>query len=102
MNTEKDLQESTEQALTIPVVSERFFSCDCKGEGLLLTKDEEDKSIYFALYGYGVGHNPKPSLIDRIKYAWYHIKTGKKYADCIIMDYEKAKEVSGWLDSNAR
>ena len=39
MNTEKDLQESTEQALTIPVVSERFFSCDCKGEGLLLTKD---------------------------------------------------------------
>jgi hypothetical protein len=102
MNTEKDLQERTEQVLTIPVVSERFFSCDCEGEGLLLTKDEEDKSIYFALYGYGVGYNPKPSMIDRIKYAWYHIKTGKKYADSIIMDYEKAKEVSGWLDSNAR
>ena len=25
MNTEKDLQESTEQALTIPVVSTRFL-----------------------------------------------------------------------------
>jgi len=102
MKKEQNLENNTEQALTIPVVSERFFSCDCKGEGLLLTKDEEDKRIYFALYGYGVGYNPKPSLIDRIKYAWYHIKTGKKYADCIIMDYEKAKEVSGWLDSNAR
>jgi hypothetical protein len=28
MNTEKDLQESTEQALTIPVVSSRFSSED--------------------------------------------------------------------------
>jgi hypothetical protein len=67
-----------------------------------LTKDDGDKSIYFTLYGYEVGYSPKPSLIDRIKYAWYHIKTGKKYADCIIMDFEKAKDVSSWLDSNAR
>ena len=32
MNTEKDLQESTEQALTIPVVTCRFLSADEKVE----------------------------------------------------------------------
>jgi len=81
--------------------NEHFFSCDCKGEGLLLTKDDEGENIYFALYGYGVGYRPKPSLWERIKYAWYHIKTGKKYADCLVMDYNKALEVSKWLHSNA-
>lgn len=93
MKKEQNSNNAKTQVLNTSVVSERFFTCDCKGEGLLLTKDEEDKSIYFALYGYGVGYKPKPSLWDRIKYAWYHIKTGKKYADCITMDYQKANEV---------
>ena len=79
---------------------DRFFSCDCGAEGLLLTQEKEDKEIYFALYGYGVGYNPKPSFWERIKYSWYHIKTGKKYVDCLIMDYDKAKEVGQWLINN--
>ena len=83
-------------------VKEIFFKCDCGGEGLLLTHDNEDKEIYFALYGYGVGYNPKPSLLERFKYAWYHLKTGKKYADCIVMKYDKAKKAGEWLIKNSK
>ena len=82
--------------------NEIFFRCECAGEGILLTQEKEDQEINFALFGYGVGYNPKPSLIERIKYAWYHIKTGKKYNDCIVMHYDKAKKVGEWLIDNSK
>lgn len=83
-------------------IKEQFFKCECESDGLLLTNDEEEHRINFALYGYGVGYNPKPSLWSRIKYALYHIRTGKMYADSIIMDYEKARKVSEWIDLNTK
>lgn len=42
MNTEKHLQKSTEQALTMPVVTTRLFFFDCwKRDGKLETKEIE-------------------------------------------------------------
>ena len=103
MNTEKDLQNSTEQALTIPDVSERFFLCDCNSEALLLTRfvDDFDKEIYLSIYTIGQ-FQKKPSIWKRLKYCWYHLKTGKKYEDQMILNFEKAQQVSEWLSLNAR
>jgi len=82
---------------------EKHVSCKCSAECLLFTKfiNDEDKEIYIAIYTIGQ-YNPKPSIWERIKYCLYHLKTGKKYEDQIILTYDKAQEVGKWLIENAK
>ena len=82
---------------------EQNFSCKCSSEGILLTKfvDDKDKEIYMAIYTLGQ-FNSKPTFIERIKYGWYHLKTGKKYEDQIILTYDKAQEIGKWLIENTK
>lgn len=77
--------------------------CNCSSETLLLTRlvDEHDKEIYLSIYTIGQ-FNKKPNLIDRLKYCWYHLKTGKKYEDQMILTFEKAQQVGEWLKINAK
>lgn len=80
--------------------TEQFFTCDRGTDGILLTSVKEHKEIHFALFGYAVPYNTKPSLIERVRYAIYHIRTGKKHTDSIIMNHNKAKELAKWINSN--
>jgi hypothetical protein len=75
---------------------QQFFLCDCSTEGILVTKYKEDKEVYLAIYTIGQ-FIEKPSLFERLKYAWYHIRTGKKYEDHVILTTEKANELSNFL-----
>jgi hypothetical protein len=83
--------------------NQRFFLCDCNSEALLCSRFEGDdeKEIYISIYTCGQ-FNKKPSIFERIKYCWYHLKTGKKYEDQIILSFDKAQQVSDWLSQNAR
>ena len=82
---------------------EKHVCCDCGNECILFTKfvNDEDKEIYIAIYTFGE-INPKPSIWQRLKYCWYHIKTGKKYEDQIILTFDKAQDVGKWLIENAK
>ena len=85
------------------IIFEReFFLCDCGSEALLLTKfkNDFDKEIYLSIYMVGQFHK-KPSIWERIKYCWYHLRTGKKFEDQMILSFEKAQQVSKWLAKNA-
>lgn len=102
MNTEKTINEEKGNAV-LPLVSERFFLCDCNSEALLLTRvvDDFDKEIYLSIYTIGQ-FQKRPNIWKRLKYCWYHLKTGKKYEDQMILNFEKAQQVSEWLSLNAR
>jgi len=77
-------------------MKEKFFTCDCINEGLLVTTDLEDGEMYFALFT----HRPvKPNLLTRIRMAWGVIKTGEVFADQIILKYDKARGLADHLNS---
>lgn len=78
-------------------VNELFVKCDCSTEGMLLTHYEEDKQIYVVLYGIGIEYNNKPNFWQRLKYAIFHLRTGKKVNDSIILTYDNAKKISNWI-----
>ena len=75
---------------------EKFFLCECSTEVMLITKWTDENEIYLSMFSYGFVH-PKPNFWQRLKYAFWHIKTGKKYADSIVLSLEKAKEIGELL-----
>ncbi len=76
--------------------------CDCNSELILCSKFEHDydKEIYLCIYTAGQ-FNPKPTIWERLKYCFYHLKTGKKYEDQIILSFDKAKQLGNWLIKNS-
>ena len=96
------MENGLKQSLTTTEINHHFFPCECGGEGLLCTRfsSENEKEIYLAIYKYGQFQN-KPNIWKRLKYCWYHLKTGKKYEDQIIFNFDKAKEVGKWLIKNS-
>ena len=86
-----------------PIKTEQFFLCECSNEALLLTRfiDDYDKEIYLSIYTRGQ-FNRKPGIWNRLKYCWYHLKTGKKYEDQIFLSFEKAREIAEWLLENTK
>lgn len=77
--------------------------CDCNAELILCSKFEDalDKEIYLSIYTVGQ-FNYKPSIWNRLKYCFYHLKTGKKYEDQIILSFDKAQELGKWLIENSK
>jgi hypothetical protein len=79
---------------------QKYFECNCNTEGILVVKNDwgnpEDTDISFCIYTVNQ-YNPKPNIIQRLKYAWYHIRTGKKYEDQILLSLEKAQELGKYL-----
>jgi len=82
-----------------------FINCHCGCGGLLITEDLEffgknnevvRQDFYIALYTHGE-RGINPSLWSRIKYAWWHLKTGKKYNDCVIMSDKNAGKLIVYL-----
>ncbi len=92
-------REELKKRFIFPEIDEqKFFTCDCGGEGLLISKSEhfEHSEILLAMFRYG-HFCKKPNLFQRIKYAWYHIHTGKKHADDIILSFTMAKLLGEYL-----
>ncbi len=82
---------------------ECFFTCECGGEILLVTRfeDEYDKEVYLSIYKYGL-FSRKPNFLQRLKYCWYHLITGKKFEDEMILNFDKAKDLGKWLIENTK
>ena len=82
--------------------TEKFFLCECSLEGLLISNfNDEDKQIYLAMFSYGT-RPYKRSVWERLKYAWWHIRTGEIYKDELVLSYEKANEIGKFLVDNTK
>jgi hypothetical protein len=79
-----------------------FFLCECTNEALLCSRfqGKDENEIFMSIFTCGQFHS-KPNLIQRLKYCWYHLKTGKKYEDQIVLSFNEAQKLSVWLAQNA-
>ncbi len=79
---------------------QKFIPCECDTHGILLTKfiDEnvEENEIYLSIFSSGQ-YNKKPTIGQRLKFMWYHLKTGKYYDDEIVLSSKKANVLASWL-----
>lgn len=77
--------------------------CECGTEALICNAyvTEFGTEIYLAIYTAGQ-YIPKPNFWQRLKYCWYHMRTGKKYEDQVILDKANAVKLSEWLAAAAR
>ena len=73
--------------------------CSCGSEIISLCKFDNEEEIYLSLYTLGQ-FSLKPTILERIKYCFYHLKTGKIYTDQIILDKNNTKKLINWLKEN--
>jgi len=81
----------------------KYIQCRCGNEIVRIEKDEKHLGFNFSLYESGCSDKhflglPKwPMLWERIKYAFWHLRTGRIYTDCVLIDYKEAEELSEFL-----
>jgi 23S rRNA pseudoU1915 N3-methylase RlmH len=77
--------------------------CSCLTEMLVVSKfdwESNDKVLIeqfdFSIFVNGHYHS-KPSIFQRLKYAWWHIRTGKTYLDEITLSKEETFKLFTFL-----
>lgn len=80
---------------------EKFIQCDCYGEGLLITKFDDEEELYFSYWRQGI--DPvKLTWWMRIKVCWLAIVKGNYYEDQIVLNKSKAKELADWINHHCK
>jgi hypothetical protein len=75
---------------------QKFIQCDCYGEGLLITKFDDEEELYFSYWRQGI--DPiKLSWWMRLKLCWMVLTKGNYYEDQVIINKEKSKELADWI-----
>jgi len=75
---------------------EKFVKCDCHGEGILVTKYDDEEEMYFSYWREGI--NPiKLSWWMRLKLCYLALFKGNFYNDQVILNKEKAMELALWI-----
>lgn len=83
------------------------IECDCGGE-ILVCKEEEienpdgtfhSREFTLAFYTYGT-YVDRPGIWQRIKYAWWHLRTGRIYGDYVMMSEKKAAALAKFINQN--
>lgn len=78
-----------------------FYECACYCEALNVERDIEildykdkawDVNIYLAMFHRGT-ENHRPTLREKLRHCWRILKTGKNYADNIILSVEDARKL---------
>jgi len=85
---------------------ERFFECECAGEGILVSAEYYEElndsdgleypEITLAYWGEGF-NGRKLSLGQKLRLIWQIIKTGKPWNDMVCLTPEMAKELGEHL-----
>ena len=79
-----------------------YYDCECNSECINVERSidifEKNKKhpyyvqIFFAIYHYGT-QNHRPIFREKIRHCWQILKTGKNFADNIILSSETAKKL---------
>ena len=78
----------------------KYVECDCGNEILQITEDiekghndQEFKMYYLSIYERGLNWNNEYGFWQRLKYCWHILKTGKPYADSMVLKRDKLDEL---------
>jgi hypothetical protein len=75
---------------------QKFIQCDCWGEGILITKFDDEEELYFSYWRQGI--NPiKLSWWMRLKLCWMALTKGNVYDDQVVLNKEKSLELAVWI-----
>jgi len=78
---------------------EKFIKCDCYGEGMLITKFDDEPCFYFSFWRQGL--DPvKLTFWMRLKLCYLALFKGQYYEDEVILNEKSAKELADWLNEN--
>ena len=78
---------------------EKFIQCDCWGEGMLITKFDDEEEMYFSYWRAGI--NPiKLSFWMRLKVCYLALFKGNYYDDQVVLNKKKSKELANWINKN--
>lgn len=74
--------------------SKKFLQCECGVDGILVThyKDEEFNEVNLAMY-HNRAYKSTYSFKERLKYAWWHLRTGKKHDDELCITTKDARSL---------
>ena len=81
-----------------------YYKCDCGNEVLHIEEDtiqlDDDKIVVYLniaiwLQGYNNNH---PSWQDRLRHCWQILRTGKNYADQIILNWDEMNRLHNDLE----
>jgi len=81
-----------------------YFKCDCSAEAIHVERDLElfdmtphyTSWINFCIYHCGT-ENHRPTLREKLRHCWAILKTGKNYADQIMLTEDVAKKLGEHL-----
>lgn len=76
----------------------KWFVCECSGEAIRVEKIEDEdfpNEYWFAIYSIG---NYKPSLLNRIKWAWRVLIKGEVHEDQVSFSEDTARELRDYLN----
>ena len=78
---------------------EKFIKCSCYGEGMLLTKFDDEEEIYVSFWREGI--DPiRLTWWMRLKLCWLTLTKGNYYSDQLVLSKESAKELTEWINEN--
>lgn len=84
---------------------ELYISCECGSEVMLLEYYKSSEACVLdevTIAIYRLGYSKKPNLWQKLKYCWYHLTTGKRYEDQMIITPKKAKEIANWITNEIK
>jgi len=73
-----------------------YIECKCGTEVLQLTYDNEDDSLYMALFEFGYAKNKVP-LLQRLRHIWKILTTGVCWHDQLILDREESIKLLNYV-----
>jgi hypothetical protein len=77
---------------------EIFIKCDCHTEAIEIQHWKDDRSFYFSFWDFGRSKISWIPWRQRLKIIWRILRGKDLYADMVILDYEKAKQVANFIN----
>ena len=74
-----------------------FIKCECCGEALEISYDEELDSIELSIWTYG--HNNVMGWRERLRWCWRILRTGNPWGDHVILTHQKMQEIINFYNS---
>lgn len=74
----------------------KFYECDCSSEGVVLSNEYEDDNIpLLDMAFFNVSHFGKfpLSFKERLRWAWFVLKRGIPFLDCVVLNKKGAEEL---------
>lgn len=75
-----------------------IYLCSCRGEGLKVEKWDKDE-IYMAFWQCGLFGKYPLSIWERLRFCWHTLRTGRVWADEVVMTDETARMLGKYLMS---